>query len=197
MKSILPINLAFDRVVGNLAQLPFDEGIEIAVCGRSNSGKSSIINALGNNKKLAKTSKTPGRTQTVNFFTINDDPQTKLVDLPGYGYAKASKKDQNNWAQLVESYLLGRQCLRKVVVIMDIRHPFKEADLIFLNWCKGLPVNVFICLNKADKLSNNQAGQSLALAQRAAHQYPEIEHLQICSAEKGNGLEALGSFITF
>ena len=73
MKSILPINLAFDRVVGNLAQLPFDEGIEIAVCGRSNSGKSSIINALGNNKKLAKTSKTPGRTQTVNFFTINDN----------------------------------------------------------------------------------------------------------------------------
>ena len=134
MKSILPINLAFDRVVGNLAQLPFDEGIEIAVCGRSNSGKSSIINALGNNKKLAKTSKTPGRTQTVNFFTINDDPQTKLVDLPGYGYAKASKQDQNNWAQLVESYLLGRQCLKKVVVIMDIRHPFKEADLVFLDF---------------------------------------------------------------
>ena len=108
MKSILPINLAFERVVGNLAQLHFDEGIEIAVCGRSNSGKSSIINALGNNKKLAKTSKTPGRTQTVNFFTVNDDPQTKLVDLPGYGYAKASKQDQNNCEQLVESYFLGR-----------------------------------------------------------------------------------------
>ena len=72
----------------------------------------------------------------------------------------------------------------------------KEADLIFLDWCKGLPINIFICLNKADKLSNNQAGQSLAAAQRASQEYPEIEHLQICSAEKGNGLEALGSFIT-
>ena len=89
MKSILPINLTFDRVVGNLAQLPFDEGIEIAVCGRSNSGKSSIINALGNNKKLAKTSKKPGRTQTVNFFTINDDPQTKLDEMMGAGAAGA------------------------------------------------------------------------------------------------------------
>ena len=179
-----------------LNNAPSDIGSEVAFAGRSNAGKSSALNALTENHKLARTSKTPGRTQTVNFFTINDDPQTKLVDLPGYGYAKASKQDQDNWAQLVESYLLGRQCLKKVMVIMDIRHPFKEADLVFLNWCKGLPINIFICLNKADKLSNNQAGQSLAAAQRAAQQYPEIEHLQICSAEKGNGLEALGSFIT-
>ena len=103
---------------------------------------------------------------------------------------------QKDWGRQITGYMNSRDSLRAIILIMDIRHPFQKTDLDFLAWCRQYELPVQLLLNKADKLSNNQAGQSLAAAQRAAQEYPEIEHLQICSAEKGNGLEALGSFIT-
>ena len=190
------LNIEFLSACPEAKLYPEDFGHEVAICGRSNSGKSSIINALANSKKLAKTSNTPGRTQSINFFSINNDTNYKLVDLPGYGYAKASKKMQKDWGRQITGYMNSRDSLRAIILIMDIRHPFQKTDLDFLAWCRQYELPVQLLLNKADKLSNNQAGQSLAAAQRAAQEYPEIEHLQICSAEKGNGLEALGSFIT-
>ena len=109
--------------------LPLDEGTEIAFCGRSNCGKSSILNALTNNKKLAKTSKTPGRTQAINFFDIDSTGVFKIVDLPGYGYAKVSKKMRSEWGKEIEKYLMTRKSLNALCIFMDIRHPFKEDDL--------------------------------------------------------------------
>ena len=99
------LKINFDRSCPEEQFFPDDEGIELAICGRSNSGKSSVLNILANQKKLAKTSNTPGRTQSINFFNVNEDPSKKLVDLPGYGYAKASKKMQKEWGQQITKYL--------------------------------------------------------------------------------------------
>ena len=131
--------------------LPVDQGSEIAFCGRSNCGKSSILNALTNNKKLAKTSKTPGRTQSINVFEIKSNSDFKIIDLPGYGYAKVSKKMRASWGQEIEKYLMTRQCLNALCIIMDIRHPFKEDDESLIDWCESKDLPMILLLNKADK----------------------------------------------
>ena len=113
--------------------LPSDSGSEIAFCGRSNCGKSSVLNALTNNKKLAKTSKTPGRTQAINVFEIGSSDQFKIIDLPGYGYAKVSKQMRAVWGQEIETYLTTRQCLKALCIIMDIRHPLKDDYLTLID----------------------------------------------------------------
>ena len=122
----------------SLKDLPEDQGIEIAFCGRSNSGKSSVLNALAKNKKLAKTSKTPGRTQAINIFCLDDQKMRRIADLPGYGFAKVSKKTQKEWARFITDYLNFRKSLKGLVIIMDIRHPFKESDLALIDWCLSL-----------------------------------------------------------
>ena len=144
--------------------LPLDEGSEIAFCGRSNCGKSSVLNALTNNKKLAKTSKTPGRTQAINVFEIGSEINLKIIDLPGYGYAKVSKKMRAEWGQEIEDYLMTRKSLKALCIIMDIRHPFKDDDLRLIDWCESKDLPMVLLLNKADKLSKNKASQSVLKA---------------------------------
>lgn len=136
-----------------LAQAPPDTGREIAFAGRSNAGKSSAINALTGIQSLARVSKTPGRTQQLNFFELG--PERRLVDLPGYGYAKAPEQSRRHWKHTLEQYLASRQSLCGLVLIMDIRHPMTPADLEWLDACfeGGLPV--CILLSKADKLSRS------------------------------------------
>ena len=171
--------------------LPLDEGTEIAFCGRSNCGKSSILNALTNNKKLAKTSKTPGRTQAINFFDIDSIGEFKIVDLPGYGYAKVSKKMRSEWGKEIEKYLMTRKSLNALCIIMDIRHPFKEDDLKLIDWCETKDLPMILLLNKADKLSNNKASQITLNAQKNLQKLSTKHHVIATSATNKTGIAAL------
>ncbi len=136
-----------------LSQAPPDRGREIAFAGRSNAGKSSAINALTGIQSLARVSKTPGRTQQLNFFELG--PQRRLVDLPGYGYAKASERSRHHWKHTLEQYLASRESLCGVMLIMDIRHPMTPLDLEWLDACFEAELPVYILLSKADKLSRS------------------------------------------
>ena len=168
--------------------LPADQGSEIAFCGRSNCGKSSILNALTNNKKLAKTSKTPGRTQSINVFEIKSNSDFKIIDLPGYGYAKVSKKMRASWGQEIEKYLMTRQCLNALCIIMDIRHPFKEDDKSLIDWCESKDLPMILLLNKADKLSKSQIAKTVLNATKELNKL-STEHFVIpVSATKKTGI---------
>jgi len=138
--------------VGNIQGLPPDSGREVAFAGRSNAGKSSCINTLTQQKSLARTSKTPGRTQLLNFFSIDDE--TRLVDLPGYGYAKVSENVKQQWHKLLDAYRSQRLCLQALVILMDIRHPRKDIDLTLLQWCVEAELPALVVLTKADKLKS-------------------------------------------
>ena len=168
--------------------LPVDQGSEIAFCGRSNCGKSSILNALTNNKKLAKTSKTPGRTQSINVFEIKSNSEFKIIDLPGYGYAKVSKKMRASWGQEIEKYLMTRQCLNALCIIMDIRHPFKEDDESLIDWCESKDLPMILLLNKADKLSKSEIAKTVLNATKELNKL-STEHFVIpVSATKKTGI---------
>ena len=145
--------------VAKLSQLPPDRGGEVAFAGRSNAGKSSAINVITGVRSLARISKTPGRTQQINFFCLEEGQ--RLVDLPGYGYARVSQDVRLAWQQLVEKYLETRQSLRGLVVLMDVRHPLTGIDNHLAHWCfiAGLPLHVL--LTKADKLSRGAATSTL------------------------------------
>lgn len=140
-----------------LSQLPPDEGIEVAFAGRSNAGKSSAINTITGLRGLARTSKTPGRTQMINFFSL--DETRALVDLPGYGYAKVPERMKLQWQQTLARYLETRQSLRGLMLMMDIRHPLKEFDLQMLTWANQAHLAVHILLTKSDKLKHGAAKQ--------------------------------------
>lgn len=170
-------------------QFPEVDAIEVAFAGRSNSGKSSAINALCDIKNLARISKTPGRTQLINFFTL--DEQRYLVDLPGYGYAKVPEKIRREWQKLMENYLSKRENLYGLVIIMDIRHPLKEYDLQMLDWCQHYETPTHILLTKADKLKRGPALQSLANVKKALKAEDLPASVQIFSALKGTGLDEL------
>ncbi|MBF2760763.1 MAG: YihA family ribosome biogenesis GTP-binding protein [Ectothiorhodospiraceae bacterium AqS1] len=133
---------------------PADEGLEVAFAGRSNAGKSSLINALCRRKALARTSRTPGRTRLINFFSVADS--LRLVDLPGYGYAKAPRSMSEAWGRLVEEYLQGRRSLAGLVLLMDIRHPLTALDRIMLNGCRLGGIPLLVVLSKADKLASKR-----------------------------------------
>lgn len=168
------------------AHLPPDVGIEVAVAGRSNAGKSSLINRLCDQKALARTSKTPGRTRQLVFFDL--DPLRKLVDLPGYGYAKVSGDLKTHWQGLIQSYLDHRKALAGLVVVMDIRHPLKDSDKQLIDWAgaRGLPQH--LVLTKADKLGRGAVAQTLASVRREIH--PSVD-VQAFSATSGLGLDEL------
>ena len=189
------LKINFDRSCPGEQFFPDDEGIELAICGRSNSGKSSVLNMLANQKKLAKTSNTPGRTQSINFFYINEDSSKKLVDLPGYGYAKASKKMQKEWGQQITKYMASRKSLRGIILIMDVRHSLQESDLNFIAWCEQYNLPMQILLNKSDKLSKNKAYQELMkCTEKTAHNLL-LDRPMLLSAKTASGAEELSKKI--
>lgn len=140
------------------SQYPADNRVEVAFVGRSNVGKSSIINALTNRRKLAKVSQTPGKTRLINFFLINND--FYLVDLPGYGYAKVSKKEKESWGKVIETYLNGREELKRVILLVDSRHKPTADDVMMHEWIKHYGYDVIVVATKSDKLSNNNLRKS-------------------------------------
>ncbi len=147
-----------------LEQCPPDEGGEVVFAGRSNAGKSSAINRLTGQKNLARTSKTPGRTQLINFFRLDD--VRRLVDLPGYGYAKVEKRKRNEWQKHLSEYLARRHCLHGMILLMDCRHPLKDYDLMLVDWANTARVPLHILLTKADKLKYGAAKQTLLKTHR-------------------------------
>ena len=181
-------NAKFIGSYPNTEDLPADQGSEIAFCGRSNCGKSSILNALTNNKKLAKTSKTPGRTQSINVFEIKSNSEFKIIDLPGYGYAKVSKKMRASWGQEIEKYLMTRQCLNALCIIMDIRHPLKEDDESLIDWCESKDLPMILLLNKADKLSKSQVAQTVLKTTKELNKLSTKYFIIPVSATKKTGI---------
>jgi len=145
----------FSLSAAKLVQLPIDVGYEVAFAGRSNAGKSSALNVITHHHGLAKTSKTPGRTQLINVFTLDED--RRLVDLPGYGYAKVSQTIRDRWQATLAQYLETRKCLAGLILLMDIRHPMKELDQSMLTWAYSRHLPVHILLTKADKLGRGAA----------------------------------------
>jgi GTP-binding protein len=179
----------FSQSAPSLAQCPPDEGAEVAFAGRSNAGKSSAINALTGNSKLARTSKTPGRTQLINFFELGE--KRRLVDLPGYGYAKVPLETKQRWQRHLSEYLEQRQSLRGLVLLMDIRHPLQEYDTNLLNWAVQVEMPVHILLTKSDKLKSGQRKKTL-LEVRQHMREAEVDDLvtvQTFSALKKDGLK--------
>ena len=192
--SALHINFrsaSFLMSASRLKQCPPDTGAEVAFAGRSNAGKSSAINALTRNSRLARTSKTPGRTQLLNFFGLNIE-DVRLVDLPGYGYAKVPLAMQREWQKHLNDYLENRDCLAGIVLVMDIRHPLREFDLMIINWCIASELPLHILLTKSDKLKRNAMTNALRDVRKALPEHPEgLISLQSFSASKGDGLPEL------
>ena len=184
-------NIGFEKSISELNQSPKDVGSEVAFVGRSNAGKSTAINSITNRNSLAKTSKTPGRTQLINFFKVNEN--NRFVDLPGYGFAKASKEKQKSWNRLVTNYIKYRQSLKGVVLIIDIRRGFGEMDLMFLDFYLPLNKRLHILLTKADKLSKQK--QSLILNE-AREIYGSIATIQIFSGTKKIGISEAQDQVT-
>ena len=143
----------------SLSKCPPDEGIEVAFAGRSNAGKSTALNTLTKNKKLAKTSKTPGRTQLINFFSLTESQ--RLVDLPGYGYAKVPLEIKKKWDINLSNYLRYRQSLKGLILMMDCRHPLTRYDQQMLDWSSQTDINIHILLTKAGKERNNASNATL------------------------------------
>jgi GTP-binding protein len=170
-----------------LTQLPSDIGGEVAFAGCSNAGKSSAINVITNINNLARTSKTPGRTQLINLFRLDD--QHRLVDLPGYGYAKVPASVKRNWQSVLSNYLHTRQCLVGLVLVMDIRHPLKEFDTNLLDWCKQEQLAVHILLTKSDKLKRGASKIALMKVGEVIKTEGYPATLQLFSASKKVGVE--------
>lgn len=164
-----------------------DTGLpEIAVCGKSNVGKSSLINYLAGNAKLARISSTPGKTRLINFFVVNEN--FLLVDLPGYGYAKASKDEQKSWAHMIESYLSNTKRLRALLVLIDIRHSVSDNDKLMINYASHFGMPVIIAATKADKIAKTKRHVSLlGLLKCLGVNYPIVA----VSSQKKFGAEAL------
>ena len=170
-----------------LQDAPPDQGMEIAFAGRSNAGKSSAINTLVRQTALARVSKTPGRTQLLNFFEI--DERRKLVDLPGYGYAKVPEAIKKDWQKMMANYLSERKALCGMVLVMDVRHPLTEFDWQMVEWCEQAELPLHILLTKADKLTFGAAKNTLLQVQRDLGRVSVEVTLQLFSALKRTGVD--------
>lgn len=189
MKKSIYQNAKFLLSVANLHQLPADQGIEVAIVGRSNAGKSSVLNQLTQNKGLARVSKTPGRTQHINLFGLDDT--RRLADLPGYGYAKVPPSMKQHWEKTLDEYLRTRECLKGLVLVMDIRHPLREFDQQLLLWCSACDLPVHILLNKCDKLSSGAVKNTFFAVQRELEVFENPVTLQAFSALRSVGIKEL------
>ncbi|MDG6895086.1 ribosome biogenesis GTP-binding protein YihA/YsxC [Volucribacter amazonae] len=175
----------------DIRHLPEDQGIEIAFAGRSNAGKSTALNALTNQKNLARTSKTPGRTQLINLFEV--EPQCKLVDLPGYGYAAVPEKMKLQWQKALAEYLQKRQCLAGVVILMDIRHPLKDLDQQMIEWAVSAQLPILLLLTKADKLSQSARSKQVKMVREAILPFQGNIQVEAFSALNKIGIDKLSA----
>ena len=178
-------NTTFEFGLTKYESLPDDIGTEVVLCGRSNAGKSTSLNRLTENSKLARTSKTPGRTTEINFFRV--DAQLRLLDLPGYGYAKSQKKNASMWDKFMSDYFSKRKSLKAAVLFMDIRHPLKELDLQIIELCRKNAVDLIPVLTKSDKLSN----QKIARAKKSVASYLAINDIINVSVNDTKGFQRL------
>lgn len=177
-----------------MKHLPPPDRPEIAFVGRSNVGKSSLINMLLGRRNLARTSRQPGKTRELNYYLVNES--FFLVDLPGFGYAKTAKTQRRAWLELIQRYLNEREPLRLLVHVVDARHDPMEIDRDVMQSMQGLPFPYVIALSKADKLSGNARGKSLASARRAAAEYNLEVPIILTSAENGTGRDELLDWFT-
>lgn len=169
-----------------------DTGYEVAFAGRSNAGKSSAINALTNQKQLARASKRPGRTQMINFFSLGN-PLQRLVDLPGYGYAAVPESMKIVWQKELENYLIHRKSLQGLVLLMDIRHPLQHFDVMMLEWAYSRHLFVHVLLTKADKLNRGPASKALQEVKAQLKKMKLDFSIQLFSSLNKQGLEELAS----
>ena len=191
-----PVNFrhaAFMQSASAVENAPPDIGWEVAFAGRSNSGKSSAINALTEQGKLARTSRTPGRTQLINFFGLSANQ--RLVDLPGYGFAKVPLAVKKKWNQQLERYLQYRESLRGLVMLMDIRHPLTDPDKQMLGWAVAASMPVHILLTKSDKLKRGPAQNTLLSVRGELAAHAELVSVQCFSSLKRQGVDELGKQI--
>ncbi len=182
-------NTHFITSAPDIRHLPEDEGIEVAFAGRSNAGKSSALNRLTNQRSLAKTSKTPGRTQLINLFKV--DENCHIVDLPGYGFAQVPLELKKKWQKSLGEYLQKRECLKGLVVLMDIRHPMKDLDQQMVYWAvdSGIPVQVL--LTKADKLKSGARKATLLKVRENSLAFGGDVKVDVFSSLKGIGVDQL------
>lgn len=178
---------SFITSAAKLSQSPEDNGYEIAFAGRSNAGKSSAINTLCQQTALARTSRTPGRTQLLNFFRIDD--QRRLVDLPGYGYAAVAQDIKADWQGALADYLEKRECLRGVILMMDSRHPLKDYDIQMLEWANHIEIPVHVLLTKVDKLNRKEQAISLERVDAALKEFSLDFSVQLFSSLKRWGVD--------
>jgi GTP-binding protein len=179
-------NIEFLTTVADLSTLPLGNGAEVAFVGRSNAGKSSAINALAQRKRMAFVSKTPGRTQHINFFRVG--PSQYLVDLPGYGFAAVPAKARVHWNALVGGYLQTRSCLRGVILVMDLRHPLTALDIQLLDWLGPTGKPVHVLLTKSDKFNRQTANATLRNVDAALARDHEIHSVQLFSSTHKIGI---------
>ncbi len=177
-------DVEFLTSANTVAQFVPDDGAEVAFAGRSNSGKSSAINAILARRGLARTSKTPGRTQLVNFFSVGE--QLRVTDLPGYGYARVPDAVRRHWGKLMDAYFRHRQSLAGLFIVMDVRRPLTDFDQGMLGWAAEAGCPVHILLTKADKLSRGAASAALLSVRK---QVGDTATVQLFSALKGTGVE--------
>jgi len=190
--SFTPLNYAkayFVTSAPDITHLPSDTGVEIAFAGRSNAGKSSALNFLTNQKNLARTSKTPGRTQLINLFEVESN--CRLVDLPGYGFAQVPEEVKRKWQRSLAEYLQKRESLKGLVILMDIRHPLKDLDQQMIDWAVQSSLPVMLLLTKADKLASGAQKQQLNMVKEAILPFQGDITVAMFSSLKRTGLEQL------
>jgi GTP-binding protein len=177
----------------DIRRLPEDSGIEVAFAGRSNAGKSSALNTLTNQRGLARVSKTPGRTQLINIFEVA--PDRRLVDLPGYGFAKVPIEMKKKWQKALGEYLEKRECLKGLVILMDIRHPLKDLDMDLIQWAADSDLPILALLTKCDKLSQGKRSSEVLQVKKTLSSLNADITVQAFSSLKYTGLEQANALI--
>ncbi|KFA59575.1 YihA family ribosome biogenesis GTP-binding protein [Gilliamella sp. Choc4-2] len=192
MNNIRPLNYAkthFILSAPDISHLPNDTGVEVAFAGRSNAGKSSALNTLTNQKGLARTSKTPGRTQLINLFEVEEN--CRLVDLPGYGFAQVPEAIKRKWQKSLGEYLQKRESLKGLIVLMDIRHPLKDLDQQMIEWAVSVNIPIMLLLTKADKLASGAQKKQVNMIKEAILPFQGDITVAPFSSPKRIGLEPL------